>query len=424
MNDIPNCTEYFNFILYADDTTLSSTIQIPSMSDFNINTELAKVYDWLAVNKLSLNVSKTKYVIFHAINKRFQGVIPDLEINEIPLERVKFFNFLGLQLNENMSWKPHIDLLSNKLAKCAGVLNKLKRVLPIHVLRTLYFSMVQSRMMYCILTWGFDYYRIEKLQKRFVRIISSSKYNAHSEPLFKVLDILKIEHLFSQSCLKFVYKFKKSQLPKYFLSFQCVPRSSIHDHDTRGAEQVDTIYTRTHMAAKCIRSHLPVILNDTPAIIINKINTHSIQGFSFFIKRYYLSQYTTQCQLRGCFTCDNWFFFFIFPDVSKLLQLFLTVAGSRSCFYKYCVIAANVIISIINLHIHSYPSSSYIWHHVIIIPIPITKSNIWPILSLWTRYIIWLMFLSQKARSAYSGVGQFWEVYIAAKGDPWQRLLP
>ena len=143
-------------------------------------------------------------------------MIPDLKINEIPLERVKNFNFLGLQLNENMSWKPHIDLLSNKLAKCAGVLNKLKRVLPVYILRTLYFSMVQSRMIYCILTWGFDYYRIEKLQKRFVRINSSSKYNALSEPLFKVLDILKIEHLFSQSCLKFVYKFKKSQLPNTF----------------------------------------------------------------------------------------------------------------------------------------------------------------------------------------------------------------
>ena len=89
MNDIPNCTEYFNFILYADDTTLSSIIQIPSMPDFNINTELAKVYDWLAVNKLSLNVSKIKYVIFHAINKRFRGVTPDFEINEIHLERVK-----------------------------------------------------------------------------------------------------------------------------------------------------------------------------------------------------------------------------------------------------------------------------------------------------------------------------------------------
>ena len=308
MNDIPNCTEYFNFILYADDTTLSSTIRIPSVSLININNELAKVYDWLAVNKLSLNIGKTKYVIFHAINKRIEGVIPDLEINGIPLDKVKNFNFLGLQLNENMSWKPHIDSLSNKLAKYAGVLNRLKRFLPAHILRTLYFSMVQSRMMYCLLTWGFYYYRLEKLQKRFVRIVSSSKYNAHSEPLFKALDILKIEHLFSQSCLKFVYKFNKRELPKYFLSFQCVPRSSVHDHDTRGASRIDTLYTRTHMAAKCIRSHLPVLLNDTPAIIINKIDTHSIQGFSFFIKRYYLSQYTTQCQLRGCFICNNWFF--------------------------------------------------------------------------------------------------------------------
>ena len=165
--------------------------------------------------------------------------------------------FMCQNVNNNVYiWSPNLAMCA-AIAKIGGCTR-------------LYFSMVQSRMMYRIhvLTWGFDYYRIEKLQKRFVRIISSSKYNAHSEPLFKVLDILKIEHLFSQSCLKFVYKFKKSQLPKYFLFFQCVPRSSIHDHDTRGAEQVDTIYTRTHMAAKCIRSLLPVILNDTPDMII------------------------------------------------------------------------------------------------------------------------------------------------------------
>ena len=305
MNDIPNCTKQFYFILYADDTTLSNTIQIPSLSPIDLNEELTKVYDWLAVNKLSLNVRKTKYVIFHAMNKRIQDAVPNLEINGIPLEKVQNFNFLGLILNENMSWKPHIDLLANRLAKCAGVLNKLKRVLPIHILRTFYFNMVQSRMMYCILTWGFDYYRIEKLQKIFLRIISSSKYNANSEPLFKDLDILKIESLFSQSCLKFLYKFKKCQLPKYFLSFQCVPRSCIHDHDTRNASNIDTIYTRTHMAYKCIRSQLPLLINNTPDIILSKIDTHSIQGFSFFIKQYYLSQYITQCQERGCFVCSN-----------------------------------------------------------------------------------------------------------------------
>ena len=196
-------------------------VAIPSLFPVDINNELAKVTDWLAVNELSLYVRKTKYVIFHAINKRIEGVIPNLEINGIPLERVQNFNFLGLVSNENMSWKLHIDLLANKLAKCAGVLNKSKRFLPIHILRTLYFSMVQSRLVHCILTWGFDYYRMEKLQKRFARLISSNEYNAHSEPLFKVLDILKIERLFSQSCLKCAYKFKKSPLPKYFIPPMC-----------------------------------------------------------------------------------------------------------------------------------------------------------------------------------------------------------
>ena len=116
MNDIPNCTKQFNFILYADDTTLSNTIQIPSLSPIDLNEELTKVYDWLAVNKLSLNVRKNKYVIFHAMNKRIQDTVPNLEIDGIPLERVQNLNFLGLLLNENMSWKPHIDLLANRLA--------------------------------------------------------------------------------------------------------------------------------------------------------------------------------------------------------------------------------------------------------------------------------------------------------------------
>ena len=267
------------------------------------------MYDWLAVNVLSLNVRKTKYVIFHAINKRIEGVIPNLEINGIPLERVQNFNFLGLVLNDNMSWKPHIDLLVNKLAKCAGVLNKLKRLLPIHILRTLYFSLLRSRLVYCILTWRFDYYRIEKLQKRFARIISSSKYNAHSEPLFKFLDILKIEHLFSQSCLKFAYKLKIVNYRNIFYPFNVYlgPRFTIMTLETLVKL---ILFIPVHVAAKCIRSQLPLVLNDTPEVILSKINTHSIQGFSFFVKQYYLSKYTTQCHEIACYVCNNWFYCF------------------------------------------------------------------------------------------------------------------
>ena len=188
-------------------------------------------------------------------------------------------------------------------------------------------------------------------------IISSSKYNVHSELLSKVLDILKIEHLFSQSCLKFVYKFKKCQLPKYFLSLQCVPRSSIHDHDTRNASNIDTIYTRTKLASKCIWSQLPLLLisNDTSDIILSKITTHSIHGFSFFIKRYYLAQYSTQCNDRECFVCSN---YFQDLSISNTPYLYYVIAAKH-------IVTVNIPISIHNSHQHI---SSHCHHNQVSYP--------------------------------------------------------
>ena len=204
MNDIPSSSECFKYILYADDTTLFSTIQISEAIPKDLNKHLAEVYNWLAVNKLSLNVKKRN--IF----------LPELKINDISIERVQNFNFLGLNLNEHISWKNHIDIVANKLKKLSGVLNKLKRFLPEYILRTLYCTMVQSRLTYGILAWGFECHRFMKIQKRFMRIISISTYNAHTEPLFKQFELLPIKGLFDLNCLKFVYNFKKGNLPCHY----------------------------------------------------------------------------------------------------------------------------------------------------------------------------------------------------------------
>ena len=80
MNDIPNANYFFKYILYAGDTTLFSTIHISAMAIHEINDHLSEVYDWLAVNKLSLNIKKTKYIVFHAINKNREGMLPELSI--------------------------------------------------------------------------------------------------------------------------------------------------------------------------------------------------------------------------------------------------------------------------------------------------------------------------------------------------------
>ena len=155
INDIPQSSQHFKYILYADDTTLSTTVQFRSATQIDINNELSNVHNWLAVNKLSLNVKKTKYVLFHAMNKPTQGLVPDLAIDRINIERVSTFYFLYIHLNENMLWTTHIDTISSKIAQFSGILNRLKRFLPIYVLRTLYCSMVLSRLTYGILTWVF-----------------------------------------------------------------------------------------------------------------------------------------------------------------------------------------------------------------------------------------------------------------------------
>ena len=105
-----------NFILYAGDTTLASPLcsfthgaqnDVSHVSS-QINSEILKISDWLTVNKLSLNVDKTKYMILHNYQRVIANEdIPDLQINDKKIERVAGFNFLGLTINEFMNWSSH-----------------------------------------------------------------------------------------------------------------------------------------------------------------------------------------------------------------------------------------------------------------------------------------------------------------------------
>ena len=250
MNDIETVSSAFDAILFADDSTFLTTISVSlKASKINnrfeqyINRELEKVYDWLAVNKLSLNIRKTKYMLFHTLNTEL-SFIPTLKINEIEIERVKNFNFLGLTINENLNWKPHTDKISNKISKYSGIINRLKHFLPTHILRIIYCSTVQSNLMYSLLVWGYDCNRLEKTQKKIIRNISCQKYNAHSEPLFKQLGLLTLKDLLELNTLKFFYRMKNMKIPEYFKSFIIQTRGEIHTLDTRNNTSIHKNKTR------------------------------------------------------------------------------------------------------------------------------------------------------------------------------------
>ena len=141
-----------------------------------------KVSQWLTSNKLSLNVGKTKFMVFRMRNKDVS--YPDLQRNGNTIERVTQFNFLGLILHESLSWDKHINHISLEVSKANGILYRLKSIYPHSMmLLILYNTLVLPHFNYCILSWGStlrENHRLHLLQKKAVRIITNSNYIAHT----------------------------------------------------------------------------------------------------------------------------------------------------------------------------------------------------------------------------------------------------
>ena len=152
LNDMHLVSDKLNCILYIDGTTLSSPMwAFSSECDGNveidsnlINSELNKIADWLAVNKLSLNMqkktttkkTKNKLMIYHYRQRVItENDIPHLMINNTLIERVTEFNFLGLTVNESMNWNSHIQKIANKISLMLGIMNRLKWYSPFSAMR-------------------------------------------------------------------------------------------------------------------------------------------------------------------------------------------------------------------------------------------------------------------------------------------------
>lgn len=309
INDVAMASKTFKFIIYADDTTLTTTLELVAIENPNmdictvLNNELTNISDWLKVNKLSLNVKKSKYMIFHKPQKKVEPLI--LIMDNTTIERVYEFDFLGLSLNENLTWKTHIDKIANKISRCIGILNRLKYFLPLEIKLTIYSSLILSHLNFGILLWGYQCERIIKLQKKAIRILSLSKYNAHTEPIFKDLNLLKVTDILKLQELKFYYKFKHNLLPSYLLTLPFSSNNETHNHNTRQQNNIHLTLVKHEYAKKCIRFNLPRLINASPALILDKVSTHSLDGFSWYIKRQIIQSYESTCAIHGCYICSQ-----------------------------------------------------------------------------------------------------------------------
>ena len=159
---------------------------------------------WLVVNKLPLNIDKTNFIIFKS-PQRFSTVKTTIKIGNLPVKQTCYAKFLGVLLDENLSWKYHLTELSKKLAITCGMFFKVRHFLPINVLICFFNSLFSPFLQYGILVWGLTYETyinpVFLLQKRVVRAISVAQFTAPSSPIFSDLEILKLHDLFQLKLL-------------------------------------------------------------------------------------------------------------------------------------------------------------------------------------------------------------------------------
>ena len=172
INDIKNSTS-LSVLCFADDTTVSySSHDIPNLYN-TMNNELEALNQWFRANKLCLNVNKIKYIIYRPNTINLLTTNIQIKINDQPIERIgnnmnnKAFKFLGIHIDENITWKSHINYICTKISPSNYIINKVKNVLPKFCLLTLYQSIIQCHINYGLHLWGSSssIERITKLQK-------------------------------------------------------------------------------------------------------------------------------------------------------------------------------------------------------------------------------------------------------------------
>ena len=227
---------------------------------------------------------------------------PKLKINDSEIERVQEFNFLGLTINENLDWSSLCNKIAYKTSRTLGIMNRLKHELPSAILKLMYDALIMSHFQYYITSWGYSCYRLFKLQKQAIRIVTLSKYNAHTDPLFKSNKLLKIEDIFEIQCLKLYYRHRKAILPKYLLDM-FIENRDVHSHNTRQTSYLHHGVTRTVSARNCIRYSLPVLIDRMSNNVLQRVTSHSIDAFAFLAKSYALEIYENDCHIRNCYIC-------------------------------------------------------------------------------------------------------------------------
>ena len=302
INDMPLSSHTAQFILFADDTSLLFKSKDLSSLTINVNSELTKISHWISANKLSLNIGKTKCMLF----QNTQNQIPNHEeiiLHGNKIEKVDHFKFLGIWIDKNLNWKKNTNEKCKKIAQLLAIINKVKPLLQSCTLKQIYNALVQPHLSFGLLAWYSNIRgnltnisRLFKLQKKAVRLIDKSKFIAHTDPIFKKFNILKLEDLFIIQGYQLYDQIMKKQCPKYLLT-SVMKNNDLHSHVTRQSNNIHLCFIRTEIKKQGLFYKLHTILLHLYNVLHLSLNKrHNL-------KQIIIKSYSEICLLRNCYSC-------------------------------------------------------------------------------------------------------------------------
>ena len=249
--------------MFTDDTNLFFTDKCVKNMFKTMNNELRNISNCFRANKLSLNVAKTKYSLFHSARKKVPDTLPKLEISDMEIKRDTVTKFLGVFIDENLTWKPHIGSICKKISKNIGILYKARPYINASLLKQLYSAFIHSHLNYCNIAWASTHKtkleRLYRQQKHAIRLINSKDRYSPSKPLFlrsKILNILDI-NIFQTLCLLFKCKMKTAPRVLHYVYSVKQPNKYV----TRSQGKLHEPFFKTQLASFSFPHRGPYLWN-------------------------------------------------------------------------------------------------------------------------------------------------------------------
>ena len=236
---------------FADDTNLLLVDKSLNRKNKRVNHNLRLLSEWLRANRLLLNSGKTEIVIFKPKTKEISKTL-NFRVSGQKIKPKNSVKYLGLLLQDDLSWDTHINTLLKKLNRAIAILSKIRHYTPKWLLRTIYYSIFNSHMIYGCQIWALRHTslvtKITKLQEKAMRIINFQPPETNTNTFFKETKILKFEDFLKYRTIKFVKETIDQHGPKSFRNFFTLAQN-VHNHHTRGATNnlIDMPQTNTSL---------------------------------------------------------------------------------------------------------------------------------------------------------------------------------